>query len=64
MINNVFVFAGDNRGANWFRVTSNYGTDGNGRSRVYTLRWRGYKCFSLKVFGTTDPSVNKLIIVR
>jgi hypothetical protein len=64
----LFVFAADLNGPAFFEITGNLGADGSGSTDLATLTsTRGatvYKGFVKRVYGTSDPSVNHLIIVE
>lgn len=63
----LFVFAADVNGLNFFEITGGLGADGLGaaNSTVLTVTRGGvvYRGFVKRVYGTSDPSVNHLIIV-
>lgn len=63
----LFVFAADVAGLNYFEITGNLGANGSGSADSTVLSaTRGgtvFKGFVKRVYGTSDPSVNHLIIV-
>jgi hypothetical protein len=56
--------AADTKDTEWFRVWSNYGRDGKGGSAANTYKYKGFVCYVLRIWGTTDASVNKMIVFR
>jgi hypothetical protein len=60
----LFAFAAENVDAQWFKSYSNYGTDGQGSGVARTFSYNGYLCFNVRVWGTGDSSVNKMIVVK
>ena len=43
----LFMMAAENVAANWFKVWSNYGSDGNGISKIRTFEFGGYTSYNL-----------------
>ncbi|HIO71765.1 MAG TPA: choice-of-anchor D domain-containing protein, partial [Flavobacteriales bacterium] len=65
----LFVFAADLDAVDFFEITGNLGADGSGNMDATILSTSDtcgitYKGFVKRVYGTGDPSVNHLIIVR
>ncbi|PCH93232.1 MAG: hypothetical protein COB85_07400, partial [Bacteroidetes bacterium] len=64
----LFVFAADIDAVTYFELTGNLGADGSGSADATTLTSVScastYRGFVKRVYGTTDPSVNHLIIVK
>lgn len=64
----LFLFAADLNGVSTFRITGNLGADGDGQvvGSEINIFFNGanYKGFVKKVHGTSDPSVNHLVIVK
>lgn len=60
----MFAFGAENKGAESFKVFSIYGAEGEGSGRALTLEYNGYVCYVLQVYGTTDASVNKMIVLK
>ena len=65
-LDGLWVFAADVNGLGYFEVTGNLGADGGGStdSAILSVVREGvtYRGFVKRVYGTTDPSVNHLII--
>lgn len=64
----LFVFAADLDGAGYFEITGDLGADGSGSADAAvltrTVAGKSYTGYVKRVFGTSDPSVNHLIIVE
>ncbi|MEO7098199.1 MAG: M36 family metallopeptidase [Luteolibacter sp.] len=65
-LDGLWVFAADVNGLSYFEITGNLGADGGGStdSAILSVVRDGvtYRGFVKRVYGTTDPSVNHLII--
>jgi len=66
--NGLFVFAADINGVDRFSINGNLGADGGGSVSATVLNvnsgGQNYKGFVKRVYGTSDPSVNHLIITK
>jgi hypothetical protein len=62
----LFVMSVVNAETDQFKIDGNIGTDGNGQvdSGQIALTEPGYTLFYKRVWGTSDPSINQLIIVK
>lgn len=59
----LFVLAADLAGPSAFRMSGSLGADGGGSASGAILRRHGYVGFLKRVYGTSAPSVNHLIIL-
>jgi hypothetical protein len=60
----LFALAADTKGVEYFQVWSNYGRDGEGGSEANTFEHDGFTCYALRIWGTGDAGVNKMIIFK
>ncbi|MEQ8924275.1 MAG: S8 family serine peptidase [Fulvivirga sp.] len=64
----LFILSADVNNLNYFEITGNLGADGGGSMDAAVLNvskgGRNYLGFVKRVYGTSDPSVNHLIIVE
>ena len=60
----LFVMAAENNGAAWFQVLSNYGADDEGEGVATTIEYRDFTSYVLRISGTEDASVTKIIVLR
>jgi hypothetical protein len=63
-VDGLFFLAARNHGSEWFQVFGDYGTDGGGQSKTKTFYYNGYVGFNLRIWGTSAPSINELIILK
>jgi hypothetical protein len=66
-VNNMFVMAADLNGISNFSISGNNGADGlgtvSGFTYTTTSNCLGFDVFVKRVYGTSDPSINQIIIV-
>jgi hypothetical protein len=60
----LFMLAADMENTEYFQVFSNYGRDGKGDSEAHTFKKDGFTCYALRIWGTDDAGVNKMIIFK
>ena len=60
----LFVLASENINIPTFRTDGNIGADGGGYVDGYQFTKGEYEVFVKRTWGTTDPSINKIIIVK
>jgi hypothetical protein len=60
----LFVLCAKNTDINLFKIDGNIGADGNGEVDTYQYSYNGYTAFVKRVYGTSDPSINHIIIIE
>lgn len=60
----VFILAAQDMDIATFKVSGNLGADGGGFSKSLTFTVDGYRAFAFGSYGTSDASVNHLILVE